>query len=138
MLSCEMATKLNNANMDNPMTPRSSTERGCCEQIDTVVEFDEGGKMIALNDLVLLLSEVIIVTLGGLLVFVSSRAYRREKSRSMLAMSFGFGVIVVGSLIEEVFLEVLHYPLIEAHTFENLTVAIGFVILVYSIYGVRD
>jgi hypothetical protein len=56
----------------------------------------------------------------------------------MLAMSFGFGVIVVGSLIEEVFLEVLHYPLIEAHTFENLTVAIGFVILVYSIYGVRD
>ena len=102
------------------------------------MEFDESGEMIALNDLVLFLSEVIIVTLGGLLVFVSSRVYRREKSRSMLAMSFGFGVIVVGSLIEEVFLEVLHYPLIEAHTFENLTVAIGFVILVYSIYGVRD
>lgn len=102
------------------------------------MEFDESGKMIALNDLVLLISEVIIVALGGLLIFASSRAYRREKSRSMLAMSLGFGVIVIGSLIEEVFLEVLRYPLIEAHTLENLTVAIGFVILVYSVYGVRD
>lgn len=101
------------------------------------MEFDESGKMIALNDLVLLISEVIIVALGGLLIFASSRAYRREKSRSMLAMSLGFGVIVIGSLIEEVFLEVLRYPLIEAHTLENLTVAIGFVILVYSVYGVR-
>lgn len=94
--------------------------------------------MIALSDLVLLLSEVIIVSLGGLLVLVSSRAYRRERSRSMLAMSIGFGVIVVGSFIEEILLEVLRYPLIEAHTLENLTEAIGFIILVYSIYGARD
>ena len=56
----------------------------------------------------------------------------------MLAMAFEFGVIVIGSLIEEVFLELFRYPLVEAHTLENLTVAIGFVILVYSIYVVRD
>ncbi len=94
--------------------------------------------MMTLNDLLLLLSEAIIIVLGGLLVFVSGRAYRREKSRSLLAMSIGFGVIVVGSMIEEVLLELLRYPLIEAHTLENMTVAVGFIILVYSLYGARD
>lgn len=93
--------------------------------------------MIALNDLLLLISEVAIVVMGGLLVYVSARAYRRDRSRSMLAMSLGFAVIVVGSVIEEVFLEVLQYQLVEAHTLENLVVAVGLMILVYSIYGAR-
>jgi hypothetical protein len=91
--------------------------------------------MIALNDILLLMSEVAIVAMGGLLVYVSARAYRREKSKSMLAMSLGFAVIVVGSVIEEVFLEVLGYQMVEAHTLENLAVAVGLMILVYSIYG---
>lgn len=94
--------------------------------------------MIILNDIVLLLSEVTIVVLGGILVFVSWRAYRREKNRSMLAMSIGFAVIVIGPLIEEFLLDFLEYPLIEAHTLRNVTVAISLLILVYSIYGVRD
>jgi branched-subunit amino acid ABC-type transport system permease component len=93
--------------------------------------------MIALNDLLLLISEGAIVALGGLLVYVSAKAYRRERSISMLAMSIGFAVIVVGSLIEEIFLEVFRYQLVEAHTLENLAVAIGLLILVYSIYGAR-
>jgi hypothetical protein len=93
--------------------------------------------MIAFNDILLLLSEVAIVAMGGVLVYVSARAYRRNKSRSMLAMSVGFAIIVLGSLIEEVSLEVLGYQLVEAHTLENVAVAIGLVILVYSIYGAR-
>jgi hypothetical protein len=52
---------------------------------------------------------------------VSAKAYRRDRSESMLAMSIGFAVIVVGSVIEEVFLELLHYQLVEAHTLEKVT-----------------
>ena len=101
------------------------------------MECDEAGEMIAFNDLLLLISEGAIVTLGGLLVYVSARAYRRDRSASMLAMSIGFAVIVVGSVIEEIFLEVFHYQLVEAHTLENLAFAVGLLILVYSIYGAR-
>lgn len=93
--------------------------------------------MIDLSDALLLLSEAAIIVTGGLLVYVSARAYRRDKSRSMLAMSLGFAVIVVGSVIEEVFLEVFQYQLVEAHTLENLAVAVGLMILVYSLYGAR-
>ena len=46
--------------------------------------------MIGFDDLVLLSSEAAIVALGGVLVYVSMRAYRRNKSKSMLAMSIGF------------------------------------------------
>lgn len=90
-----------------------------------------------ITDLVLLTSEAAIVILGGILVLVSMRAYRRSKSSSMLAMSLGFVIIVIGSLIEEVFLEVLQYPLIEAHAIENSVVAVGLLVLVYSLYGAR-
>jgi len=102
------------------------------------MEFDEDGEMIVLHDLLLFVSEAAIVCLGGLLVYVSMRAYRRDKSKSMLAMSLGFFVIIMGSLIEEVALEILRYSLAEAHVVENSIVAAGLLILVYSIYGVRE
>jgi hypothetical protein len=94
--------------------------------------------MIELTDLLLLLSEAAIVSLCGVLVYVSMRAYRMNKSRSMFAMSIGFVVILVGSMIEEFIVEVLGYQLIQAHALENSVVAVGLLILVYSIYGVRD
>jgi hypothetical protein len=94
--------------------------------------------MIELTDLILLLSEVAIVSLCAVLIYVSMRAYRRNKSRSMFAMSIGFIVILVGSMIEEFIVEVLGYQLIQAHALENSVVAVGLLILVYSIYGVRD
>jgi hypothetical protein len=94
--------------------------------------------MITPSDAILLLSEATIVILGAVIVLVSSRAYRRERSKSLLAMSVGFTIIVAGSMIEEVSIELLHYPLIEAHILENVAEAAGFLVLVYSIYGLRD
>jgi hypothetical protein len=93
--------------------------------------------MTAFNDFMLFLSEAIIISLGSLIVYVSVRAYRRNKSTSMLAMSLGFAVIVIGSLMEEVLLELLAFPMIEAHMLENLIVAAGLLLIVYSIYGTR-
>jgi len=94
--------------------------------------------MIGFDDVVLLSSEAAIIALCSVLVYVSMRAYLRNKSKSMLAMSLGFMVILVGSLIEELIVEMLGYQLILAHTLENSVVAVGLLILVYSIYGVRE
>lgn len=94
--------------------------------------------MSGLDNLLLLSSEAAIVALCGVLVYVSMRAYRRNRSKSMLAMSIGFTVILVGSLIEESIVEILGYQLILAHALENSVVAVGLLILVYSIYGVRE
>lgn len=93
--------------------------------------------MISLDDLLLLLTEGALIGLGSVLVYVSMRAYRRGKSKPLLVMSIGFVVILLGSLIEEFSLEVLGYHMVQAHILENLIVAVGMLVLVYSIYGVR-
>jgi len=93
--------------------------------------------MVDLYDVLLILSETAIVFLGGILVYVSLRAYRRHGSRSMLVMSLAFVLILLGSIIEEITLEFLGYHMIESHILENTIVALGLLILVYSIYGVR-
>lgn len=94
--------------------------------------------MIGFDELMLVASEVIIIFLGGLIIYVGVRAYRRTKSRSVLAVSLGFAVMVTGSLAEEIVLQLLPYPMTEAHIIRNSIEAVGLLILVYSLYGVRD
>jgi hypothetical protein len=94
--------------------------------------------MISLNDLLHLLSEAAIVALGSLLVYVSMRAYRRTKSRSMLALSLGFAVIIIEPLVEEILLDIFQFSMDEAHILRNWIVAVGLLVILYSIYRVRD
>lgn len=94
--------------------------------------------MIGLDDLLLLLSEAAIISLGTMIIYVSLRAHRKTGIKSMLVISLGFAIIILGSLTEEIIVELLHYPLIRAHTIENSIVAVGLLFIVYSIYGARD
>ena len=93
--------------------------------------------MIPLSDLMLLLGEIAIISLGSLIIYLSFRAYRRNRSRSMLFLSLGFLMIVAGSMVEEILLEMFRYSMIEAHIAENLLLACGLLVIVYSIYGAR-
>lgn len=95
-------------------------------------------EMIAFNDIILVASEAAIVFLGSLVIYVSMRAYRRTKSRPMLALSLGFAVIIIEPLVEEVFLEVFRNSMLEAHILRNLIVVVGLLIIVYSIYVARS
>jgi hypothetical protein len=45
--------------------------------------------------------------------------------------------MIIGSLVEEVFLVVLGSPIIEVHIVENLLLVAGLLVIVYSLYGVR-
>ncbi len=94
--------------------------------------------MVVANDFALLISEGLIILLAGAIIYTSMRAFRRTHSKAMLAMCLGFTVFLVGTLGEEIAVELLGYQMIEAHILENSIVAIGLFILVYSIYGVRD
>jgi len=94
--------------------------------------------MAASNDLMLLVSLAAIVFLGSLVIYVSMRAYRRTKSRSMLTLSLGFAVIIIEPLVEEIFLEIFQLPMPEAHIIRNWIVAAGLLVIVYSIYVARS
>ena len=93
--------------------------------------------MINLDDLLHLMSEAAVVALGSLLVYATMRAYRRTKSRSMLALSLGFIVVVIEPLVEEIFLDIFQFPMWEAHILRNWIVALALLVMVFSIYRVR-
>jgi hypothetical protein len=98
----------------------------------------EVGEMISLTTILLLATNLPIACCAGVLAYLSMRAYLRYKRRSMLLTSLGFTIILFGSWIEETFGGVFGYTAFEAHMFESSVVGIGFIFLVYSIFGTKD
>ncbi len=93
---------------------------------------------MAFLDLADMGSEALIVLLGFVIAYAGMRAYRSNKSRSLLAMSLGFIVLILSTLIEEITLQLFHFGMPQAHIFRNLTVAAGLFVVAYSIYVIRD
>lgn len=83
-------------------------------------------------------TEALIVVLGLLIAYAGIRAYRSNKSKSLLAMSLGFIVMILSTLIEEISLQLFGVQMAEAHVLRNLTVAAGLFVVMYSIYAIRD
>ncbi|MDJ0269314.1 MAG: hypothetical protein NXY59_01970 [Aigarchaeota archaeon] len=52
-------------------------------------------------------AKLVVLILGIIIVVVSYGAYRRVKSRMMLFVSLGFGLITLGSLVEGFLFEIL-------------------------------
>lgn len=73
------------------------------------------------------------LVLGGLITYLAFKAYRRTDDRSLGMLSLGFAVVTLGVLlagvIDQVFDEFIVGLLIE-----SALVAIGFLIILYSLY----
>lgn len=72
--------------------------------------------------------------LGGLITYFSYRAYRRTAARSLGALALGFGFVTVGSLLAGVADLVLGTRLAVGLLIESVLIAIGFAVIVYSLY----
>lgn len=81
--------------------------------------------------------EILALVIALFLVLLAFRGYRKTQSRSLLAGAIGFGILGVASLVEGVFYDLLGFSLIEAQALRSTLTAIGFVILLYSIYKTR-
>ena len=77
--------------------------------------------------------KTITLLLGALITFFAYKAYRRTQSRSLGALSLGFGIVTLGTLLagvaDQLFLDFQTGLLIE-----SALIAIGFSIIVYSLY----
>lgn len=87
-----------------------------------------------------LLSNGLVLLLGGVLVSLSGAAYRRTTRRPFAYASVGFGLITFGSLVEAVYelgirgsFALGERELLALHAVEGLVVAAGLAILFYSL-----
>jgi len=78
----------------------------------------------------------LIGILGLLLAYLSLKAYRKSKSKNMLFLSIGFGIITVGSILAGLSFEFLGFTLLQVNIVESLMILVGFIMVMYSIYGI--
>jgi len=78
----------------------------------------------------------LIGVLGLLLAYLSIKAYRKSKSKNMLFLSIGFGIITVGSILAGLSFEFLGFSLLQVNIVESLMILVGFIMVLYSIYGI--
>lgn len=79
--------------------------------------------------------KVIIVLLGTILIYLGIKAYRRKRSKDMIFLSLGFALMTAGSVAAGVLFEFLGFELIDVSVVESIMVIVGFLSLIYSIYG---
>ena len=78
----------------------------------------------------------LIGLLGLMLAYLSLKAYRKSESKNMLFLSIGFGIITVGSILAGLSFEFLGFSLLQVNIVESLMILIGFIMIMYSIYGI--
>ncbi len=82
--------------------------------------------------------KVVTVAIGGLVVLLLLRGYRRERSQTMLFLAIGFSLITLGSIIEGVLFEFFGYSLLEVNIVASIITLAGLISVVYSIYGTSN
>ncbi len=78
--------------------------------------------------------KTITLILGGLITYLSYRAYRRTGTPSLWYLSVGFGIVTLGSLLAGVVDQVLRAGFRLGLLVESALVALGFAVIVYSLY----
>lgn len=82
----------------------------------------------------LVVAKLLVVFLGLLIAYQAYRAYLRERSYRMLFVAIGFGLITVGSVLEGVLYEVLHFSVFIAGMVQTGFVAVGMILILYSLF----
>lgn len=78
--------------------------------------------------------KTLTLILGGLITYLAFKAYRRTNARSLAVLSMGFGIVTLGTLLAGVADQFLHLGFTMSLLIESSLIAIGFAVIVYSLY----
>jgi len=78
--------------------------------------------------------KTVTLVLGGLITYFAYRSYRRTKSRSLGALAVGFGIVTFGTFLAGVVDQLLQAEFQLGLLIESGLIALGFLVIVYSLY----
>lgn len=82
--------------------------------------------------------KTVILLLGTAITYIAYKAYRRTGASSLRVLGIGFGVITLGALLAGVADQILAVSLEMGVLINSILVAIGFAIIMYSLYLERE
>ena len=85
----------------------------------------------------LTVAQVLILILGGVLVYYATKSYRKMKSSAMLFLAIGFAFVTFGAAAAGVLYN-LNPDLEVAQAVQATSQVAGFVVIVYSLKGTKD
>ena len=85
----------------------------------------------------IIILKTVILLFGSAITYVAYRAHRRTEAQSLRALAVGFGVVTVGSILAGIAHQVFGVPLRLGVLINSLLTALGFAIIVYSLYVER-
>lgn len=83
----------------------------------------------------LVIAKLITMGLGLLIVYQAYKGYRIHRSKPMLYVAIGFLFISVGAIIEGILFDVFNLSIFVAGTIQTVIVAIGMLVILYSLHG---
>ena len=72
--------------------------------------------------------------MGALITYFASQAYQRTDERALGALAVGFGIVIIGALLAGIADLVLDAAQLDALLIESVLTAIGFAVILYSLY----
>lgn len=84
--------------------------------------------------LAILVIKTLILALGGGIACIAYKAHRRTGAGSLRALAFGFSIITFGALLAGIAHQLLGVALETGVLINSLLTAIGFAIIMYSVY----
>lgn len=79
--------------------------------------------------------KTVTLVLGGLITYFAFKAYRRTDAAPLRALSLGFGMVTLGSLLAGVVDRLLTANGNYALAVESALTAVGFAVILYSLYA---
>ncbi|MBX0296921.1 DUF7521 family protein [Haloarcula nitratireducens] len=85
-------------------------------------------------DTAIIVVKTVILLLGGGITYIAYKAYRRTGAPSLRVLGVGFGIITLGALLAGIANQVLSVSLEMGVLINSLLVAVGFAVVMYSLY----
>lgn len=82
----------------------------------------------------IIVTKTVILLLGSGITYIAFKAHRRTESPSLRSLAFGFGVVTIGALLAGIAHQLLDVTLQTGVLINSLLTALGFGIIIYSLY----
>jgi len=95
--------------------------------------------MVELSDLFWLTSvaKIVALGLGGFIVYLAYKGYKRNASKPLLYAAMGFALITLGTITEGILYVIMGTELLAAIATGTVVTILGFLSIIFSIYTTK-